>query len=169
MPNPSFPDASGGWGEVETNMIIDTITNAHKYFSVHPLFKKAFEYIRSTDLDAIEMGKYEIEGEDLKAIFSSKVGMTADTSTAKFECHNDHIDIQLCIRGVEQIGWKPREKCKLENGGYNPDKDVQLYHEEPDMFFQLTDGQFAIFFPEDVHAPMIGNAEIKKLVIKVKL
>jgi YhcH/YjgK/YiaL family protein len=37
------------------------------------------------------------------------------------------------------------------------------------MFFQLTDGQFAIFFPEDVHAPMIGEGEIKKVVIKVKI
>jgi YhcH/YjgK/YiaL family protein len=36
------------------------------------------------------------------------------------------------------------------------------------MFFQLTDGQFAIFFPEDVHAPMIGVGEIKKLVVKVR-
>lgn len=150
-------------------MIIDTIQNASKYYSTHPLFGKAFEYIRSADLDSIEMGKYEIDGDDLKAIFSAKVGMTAEASVAKFECHNNHIDIQLCIHGVEQIGWKPREKCSRENGGYNPEKDVQLYTESPDMYFQLTDGQFAIFFPEDVHAPMIGDAEIKKLVIKVKI
>ncbi len=150
-------------------MIIDTIQNASKYYSTHPLFAKAFEYIRSADLDSIEMGKYDIDGDDLKAIFSAKVGMTAEASVAKFECHNNHIDIQLCIHGVEQIGWKPREKCSRENGGYNPEKDVQLYTESPDMYFQLTDGQFAIFFPEDVHAPMIGDAEIKKLVIKVKI
>jgi len=150
-------------------MIIDTIQNASKYYSTHPLFAKAFEYIRSADLDSIEMGKYEIDGDDLKAIFSAKVGMTAEASVAKFECHNNHIDIQLCIHGVEQIGWKPREKCSRENRGYNPEKDVQLYTESPDMYFQLTDGQFAIFFPEDVHAPMIGDAEIKKLVIKVKI
>ena len=30
-------------------------------------------------------------------------------------------------------------------------------NDTPDTFFQLTDGQFAIFFPEDVHAPMIGE------------
>lgn len=150
-------------------MIVDTLKKASKYFSVHPLFAKAFEYIQKTDLDTIEMGKYEIDGENLKAIFSNKKGMTAAESVAKFECHNKHIDIQLCINGKELIGWKPREKCKIENGGYNPDKDVQLYHEQPDMYFQLTDGQFAIFFPEDVHAPMIGDAEIKKLVIKVKI
>ncbi|MGZ8545586.1 MAG: YhcH/YjgK/YiaL family protein, partial [Flavisolibacter sp.] len=44
-----------------------------------------------------------------------------------------------------------------------------FYSDAPDMFFQLKPGQFAIFFPDDVHAPMIGDAEIKKLVIKVKI
>lgn len=150
-------------------MIIDTIQNASKYYSVHPLFANAFEYIQKTDLANIEMGRYEIDGDNLKAIFSNKKGMTAAESVAKFECHNKHIDIQVCINGIEQIGWKPREKCKIENGGYNMEKDVQLYNETPDMYFQLTDGQFVIFFPEDVHAPMIGDGEIKKLVIKVKV
>jgi len=44
-----------------------------------------------------------------------------------------------------------------------------FYNDRPDMFFQLTNNQFAIFFPEDVHAPMIGKSEIKKMVIKVKI
>jgi len=150
-------------------MIIDTIANASKYFPVHPLFAKAFEYIKQTDLLTKEPGKYEIDGDNLKAIFSDKKGMSASESTAKFECHNKHIDIQLCLSGVETIGWKPREKCATANGGYNEEKDVQFYSDSPDMYFQLTNGQFAIFFPEDVHAPMIGENEIKKLVIKVKI
>jgi len=150
-------------------MIIDTIGNAPKYFSVHPLFAKAFDWINATDLAAIEPGRYEIEGDNLKAIVSNKDGMTAEASVAKFECHNQFIDIQLCINGVEQLGWKPREKCAVENGPYNAEKDVQLYNEQPDMYFQLTNGQFAVFFPGDVHAPMIGEGPIKKLVIKVKI
>lgn len=150
-------------------MIIDTLSNTSKYHSLHPSFAKAFEYIANTDLKNMEPGKYEIDGENIKAIFSNKKGMTAQESVAKFECHNKHIDIQVCIDGVEQMGWKPRQDCKTENGSYNPEKDVQLYSEAPDMFFQLTNNQFVIFFPEDVHAPMIGNGEIKKLVIKVKI
>ena len=150
-------------------MIVDTLQNAKKYCSVHPLFAKAFEYINKTDLNNIEMGRYEIDGDNLKAIFSNKKGMTAAESIAKFECHDKHIDIQLCINGNETIGWKPRKDCVKQNGGYNIEKDVQLYHDEPDMYFQLSDGQFGIFFPEDVHAPMIGDREIKKLVIKVKI
>ena len=150
-------------------MIIDTLQNAGKYFSVHPLFQQAFEYISKTDLNAIEMGKYEIDSDKLKAIYSNKNGITAAESTAKFECHNKHIDIQVCINGEEDFGWKPREKCLLPNGDYNAEKDVQLYHDAPDMFFRLTNGQFVILFPEDVHAPMIGTAAIKKLVIKAKI
>ncbi len=149
-------------------MILDTLNNSSKYDSVHPLFARAFEFIKQTDLANAPDGKSDID-EGLKAIFSNKTGVTAETSVAKFECHNKHIDIQLCIKGNETIGWKPREKCVVENGAYNPEKDVQLYHEQPDTYFQLTDRQFVIFFPEDVHAPMIGDSEIKKLVIKVKI
>lgn len=149
-------------------MIIDTVQNAAKYFSVHPLFEKAFEFIGQTDLVNAADGKSDI-AEGLKAIFSNAPGKTKEASLSKFECHNKNIDIQLCINGVETIGWKPREKCIKPNGEYNSEKDVQLYHDEADTFFQLTSGQFAIFFPEDVHAPMIGEGQIKKLVIKVKL
>lgn len=149
-------------------MIIDTIANAPKYFAVHPLFKQAFEYINGTDLAAAPDGKSDI-AEGLKAIFSNAPGKTRETSLAKFECHDQNIDIQLCISGVETIGWKPRASCITPNGDYNAEKDVRFYSDEPDMFFDLSGGQFAIFFPEDVHAPMIGEGNIKKLVIKVKL
>jgi biofilm protein TabA len=151
-------------------MIIDTIENASKYNSLHPLFAKAFEYIQATDLANIELGKYDI-AEGLRAIFSDKKGMTAAESIAKFECHDKNIDIQLCIKGKEIFGWKPRQSCAILKGEYNPEKDVSFYDDAPDMYFQLTNGQFAILFPEDVHAPMIAvdDNKIRKLVIKVKI
>lgn len=115
------------------------------------------------------MGKYEIEGDNLRTIVSSKKGMPKAESIAKFECHDKYIDIQLCINGKEQIGWKPRQMCKEQRGEYNPKKDVVFHSDAPDMFFELTNSQFAIFFPEDVHAPMIGDSEIEKMVLKVKV
>jgi YhcH/YjgK/YiaL family protein len=149
-------------------MIIDTFNNASKYFSVHPLFAKAFEYIQQADLANAVEGKTDI-ADGLKSIFSNSPGKTKEASLAKFECHNQNIDIQVCIKGEETIGWKPREKCVTPNGAYNAEKDVQFYNDAPDTFFRLNDGQFAIFFPEDVHAPMIGEGQIKKLVIKVRI
>ena len=150
-------------------MIIDTLSNSEKYNSIHPLFAKAFEYIKSQNLSTIEDGKSEIDGDNLRAIVSNKKGMTAAESIANFECHDKHIDIQLCIKGKEKFGWKPRGDCKEQKGEYNPEKDVVFYNDTPDMYFDLNDSQFAIFFPEDVHAPMIGESEIKKMVIKVKI
>jgi biofilm protein TabA len=150
-------------------MIIDSLSNAKKYFCVHPLFAKAFEYIQSQNLEIIEPGTYDISGDQLKAIVSDKAGKTLEESTAKFECHDKHIDIQLCIKGKEKIGWKPRNTCSQQKAEYNPEKDVTFFKDAPDMYFQLTGGQFAIFFPDDVHAPMIGEGEIKKMVIKVKV
>ena len=149
-------------------MIIDTLTNASKYFSLHPSFAKAFDYINQNNVATLADGIYETP-EGLKVIVNTDMGKTAEASLAKFECHDKNIDIQLCVKGLETMAWKPREKCLTPNGEYNPDKDVRFFSDAPDMSFQLTDGQFAVFFPEDVHAPMIGDGEIKKVVIKVKI
>ena len=149
-------------------MIIDSLENAGRYTSIHPLFAEAFEYIKTLDLKHAEIGKTDLS-DGLKIIVAEKIGMKQEESVAKFECHNQNIDIQLCISGKEQMGWKPRKSCSSPKGEYNPEKDVLFYNDAPDMFFELTDNQFAIFFPEDVHAPMIGDEVIKKLIVKVKI
>ncbi len=150
-------------------MIVDIISNGAKYQSLHPLFAKAFEFINNNDLASLEVGKFDIDGDAIRGIVSDKNGSSTESSIAKFECHNAHIDIQVCIRGEETIGWKPRGTCVSQRGDYNTEKDVLFYDDAPDMYFGLTDNQFAVFYPEDVHAPMIGNGVIKKLVIKIKL
>ena len=149
-------------------MIIDTINNSSKYLGLHPLFSKAFDFINQNDVANLPDGVLEIT-EGLKVIVNTANGKTAEASLAKFECHDKNIDIQVCVKGLETIAWKPREKCFTPNGEYNPEKDVRFFNDAPDMSFQLTDGQFAIFYPGDVHAPMIGEGEIKKLVFKVKI
>lgn len=148
-------------------MIIDTLDNASKYYSVHPLFQKAFEYISQQDLKLLEAGKFDIS-EGLNGAVVEKAGMTAAESASKFECHNNNIDIQLCITGPELFGWRPRSACSSPKGEYNAEKDVLFYNDAPDMHFTLKDNQFVIFFPEDVHAPMIADSVVKKMIIKVK-
>ena len=149
-------------------MIIDTLKNASTYSNLHPLFAKAFNYISQKDILNIEDGKYDI-AEGLKLIVATGEAKSKDESLKKFECHDEYIDIQICAKGLETIAWKPREKCSIKNGEYDPARDRRFFKDEPDTFFQLTDNQFAIFYPEDVHAPMIGNDVVKKLVFKVKI
>ncbi|RYY40142.1 MAG: DUF386 domain-containing protein [Chitinophagaceae bacterium] len=148
-------------------MIIDSLENSDKYTSLHPRFAQAFGYIKGLSLNGLDVGKTAIDGSDLHAAVSSKEGMAKED--AKFEAHNHYIDIQVCPEGSEQMGWKPRSKCVRPIGEYNTEKDVTFFSDKPDMYFTLSAGQFAIFYPEDVHAPMIGEGTIKKLVLKVKI
>jgi YhcH/YjgK/YiaL family protein len=148
-------------------MIVDSLENAYKYIDMHKSFAKAFQFINNTNFNTIEAGKYPIDGPGLHAAVSVKDGVKAEE--AKYEAHNSYIDIQVCPKGSETIGWKPRQKCKKIKAPYNPEKDVTFYETEPDTLFKLHAGQFVIFFPEDVHGPMIGEGPIKKLVVKVKI
>lgn len=148
-------------------MIIDTLDNADKYISLHRHFAKAFEFIKSQNFETIEPGKYPIDGKEIHASVSEKDGVR--TEDAKFEAHNNYLDIQVCLNGSEQLGWKPRNTCNNVKSEYNEEKDVIFYSDKPDTYFKLRAGQFAIFYPEDVHAPMIGEGPIKKIVVKIKL
>ena len=147
-------------------MILDSLENAEKYFHLHPLFKEAFEYIRAQSPGALTAGKFEIKGRELHASVSLKEGLKKQD--AKFEAHNQYIDIQVCPAGSETLGWKPRNTCTDPAGEYNEEKDVIFFNDLPDTYFEMKAGQFAIFFPDDVHAPMIGEGQVKKLVVKVK-
>lgn len=148
-------------------MIIDTLSNAEKYIHLHPSFAKAFEFINNQNLKKIVEGKYPIDGDNLYASVSEKPG--SGKAEAKFEAHDHCIDIQVCISGLETMGWKPRSNCVDIKVAYNSEKDVTFFDDKPDTYFDLHEMQFAVFYPEDVHAPMIGDGIIKKMVMKVKL
>ena len=149
-------------------MIIDSLHNAKKYYSLHANFKKAFEFVNQNDISQLEEGVIEIT-DGLKVIVIAGQGTTKEESIKGFECHDKNIDIQIVVKGPETYAWKPREKCISPNGDYNDEKDVRFFHDKPDMFFQLQEKQFTILFPEDVHAAMIGDGQLKKLVFKAKI
>jgi len=79
-------------------MILDTLSNSDRYIHLHKNFSKAFDFIKSQDLETMEPGKYPIEGIELHASVSLKDGVTKDE--AKFEAHNHYIDIQVCPVGT---------------------------------------------------------------------
>ena len=148
-------------------MILDNIANIDKYACLHPRFAKAFEFVKSQHLESLEPVNFEIDGKDIHASVSAKE--VVKDEDAKFECHDNYFDIQVCPSGTETIGWSARADCKEVRTPYNPEKDVTFFADKPSTYFQMKAGQFAIFYPEDVHAPMIGEGVIKKLVVKIKI
>jgi len=149
-------------------MIVDSLQNAAKYYSLHPNFEKAFKYVKQNDIANLEEGAFEI-GEGLKLIVIVGQGNTKEEAIKGFECHDKNIDIQISIKGPETFAWKPRANCVQPNGDYSQERDVRFFHDAPDTFFELQEKQFAILFPEDVHTAMIGQGLFKKIVIKVKI
>ncbi|MFD2145808.1 YhcH/YjgK/YiaL family protein [Mucilaginibacter antarcticus] len=149
-------------------MIIDTLTSAERYYGLHRNFKTAFEYLNGTDLAALEVGVIKV-ADGVKVIVSNDPGRKVEETLDRFECHNQNIDIQVVIHGHETMGWKPRKDCNSIAQEYSEEKDYMFYNDKPDTYFSVKDGQFVIFFPEDVHAPMIGEGLIKKLVVKVRM
>src|SRR3569833_4634113 len=86
-------------------MILDTLAHAERYRALHPLFERAFDFLRDTDLMALAPGKHDVQGEQIFAIVEACEGrMRAE---AKLECHRRYIDIQLVLAGVDEMGWKP--------------------------------------------------------------
>ena len=87
-----------------------------------------------------------------------------------WESHKKFIDIQYCIVGKERIQWSPIKNI-TETHKYNSIKDVSFFKGKGEpTFIDTGDDVFAIFFPEDAHAPqlMINHPEIiRKVVVKV--
>lgn len=147
-------------------MILDSFKNVKHLETLHPLFKKAFDYILSTDFATLEDGTYPIDGDNLVA--SIQHINCKEEQTATIEKHQKYIDIQFPVLGVEQIGWKPGCELMEESAPYDEEKDITFYIDRPTAVTKIYPGQFAIYFPEDGHAPGIGQGLIRKVVIKVK-
>lgn len=146
-------------------MILDSLRNASSTSALNPLFKKAFEFIQSNDLSKMEPGKTLIDGDKLFISVMEIDGKTPEA--AKMESHRKYIDIQVVISGVETMGWTAIEHCTDAIEPYNGEKDLQFFTNKPSTYLTVHPGEFAVFFPEDGHAPGIGNGPIKKAVLKV--
>jgi len=150
-------------------MVIDKLSEINKYACLHPRFAKAIDYIVTNNLLIAEPGTLLVDGEDIKAIIMEGNCLPAEESLAGFECHNTYIDIQIVLKGKESVGWRARTSCSMPKCEYSEEKDVLFYADAPTLFFELQAGMFSIYFPEDVHAPMIGEGAIKKVVMKVRV
>ena len=147
-------------------MIIDTLENLEQYASVNPRFAKAIEYLKSTDLNAQEPGKVELDGKDLVVNFSIAKGKTKEQ--AQLETHKNFIDIQIPLSCTEVMGYTPA--CNLPEDEYNAEKDITKFAMPSEAYIPVHPGMFAIFFPQDGHAPCISEEEsIRKVIVKVRV
>lgn len=149
-------------------MILDKLENGHKYDSLNPRFRAAFDFLLSHDLLALEAGKIELDGKDLLVNVNNFDGKSEEN--CRMESHNNFIDIQLPVNEDEFMGWKSRAELKQVTTPYNPEKDVEFYADAAASLFVVPAGHFAIFFPEDGHQPGIAPGKhYRKIIVKVRV
>lgn len=147
-------------------MVIDRLENIEKYTPLHPLFEQVVEFLKSHDLHALEIGKTELKGKDLLV----NVAQTSpkEKENAKLETHKDYIDIQIPLSGTEIMGYTAAEDCLPADAPYNAAKDITFFDGLAESYVEVKPGMFAIFFPQDGHAPGITPVGVKKVIVKVK-
>jgi YhcH/YjgK/YiaL family protein len=144
-------------------MILDSLDNLEIYASLNPLFGKAIEYLKSTDLNALEVGKVKLQGDDLVVNISEVE--PKEKEDAKLETHIKYIDIQIPLSGDEIMGYTA--KNDLPDAEYDAEKDVTFYEGLADSYVNVKKGMFTIFFPQDGHAPAITKVGLKKIIVKI--
>lgn len=146
-------------------MILATLAEADRYAALHPLFPRAFEFLRNADLMTLVPGKHDVQGEQLFAIVEACGGRTR--AEAKLECHRRYIDIQLVLEGVDEMGWKPVAECVDPATEFDAARDIRFFNDAPSSWIATPPGAFCLFFPEDAHAPLVGTGMIRKVVMKI--
>ncbi len=146
-------------------MILSALSQASRYTALHPLFQRAFDYIRDNDLYSLAQGRYNVVGDDLIAIVEHVQGRTKEL--ARLECHRKYIDIQLVLEGDETMGWKPLVDCHNPVGDFSVEKDIMFFLDAPSSWVPVPPDHFCIFFPEDAHAPLVGSGQVRKVIFKV--
>jgi biofilm protein TabA len=146
-------------------MILDHIHNSSRHTAAHPGFAESFAFLRGLDLTRLSAGRIEISGDRLYALVVDADGK--GRAGANLETHGRYIDIQYQAAGTDCIGWS--SAVKLNGKGYDAAKDIEFYAATAESWITVPAGCFAIFFPEDAHAPMGGEGRQVKVVVKVRV
>lgn len=148
-------------------MIISNREHCLDYLGIHENLDKALRYISETDFGSLPDGAYSISGQDVTVKVQHITGKPPEE--AKLEAHDKFADIQMVLEGSEMLFLCFRDGTARTQSF--PERDVSFY-EGPSQPVTLSPGQFAVVFPDDVHAPGIrsgGLPHIRKCVFKVRL
>lgn len=146
-------------------MILDTLSNAPRYYALHSLFQQLFDYVSTHDLSAVPAGRITLDGDRLFINVNDSQLLTPEEQ--KLEVHRRYIDVHFPLSCAERVGWTPLEHLGESDAPFNEESDFAVYSRPADTYVTLQPGQFCIVWPEDAHAPIIGEGKIRKLVAKV--
>lgn len=149
-------------------MILGSLDDSERIAALHPLFKKLLEYVKTHDLTQVPAGRITIDGDALYINVADAKLISAKTQ--KLEVHRKYIDVHFPLDGPETVGWNALKNVKCESEApFDTENDFALYAEKASVYFTAVPGQFYVMYPEDAHAPIIGEGTLRKAVAKVRI
>ena len=150
-------------------MIISSLTTPNFKVGLPKVIAEVCDYLNTLDLNALENGRHDINDQIYMNVMEPE---TAEPSSKKAELHHEYLDVQVLIRGTEniEVGANYPDLSKYES--YNEADDYQLCADIDNKFtVTMKPKMFAVFYPYEPHKPCCvvnGKTEkIKKLVVKV--
>jgi YhcH/YjgK/YiaL family protein len=153
-------------------MFFGHIANAGDVERTYPAaVAKAIRYLQAQDFNAMKPGRYELDGDKL-------ILQVLDLQTRPFEenwpeIHRKYIDVQLLAAGEEiiRVTTDPGDLIVVDDK--LAERDILFYADAPnEAQLYMQPGNFAVFFPQDVHRPncaLAAPCPIRKVVLKVAL
>lgn len=148
-------------------MVIATLKDSKRYEALHPLLKELFEYVSQHDLTNAPTGKITLKGDEL--FINVNESQMVSREQQKLEVHRKYMDVHIPLIGSEEFGWRHISTLGESDAPFDADNDFALYTDASHKWFTLSPGEFCIVYPEDAHAPIVGEGKIRKLVAKVLL
>lgn len=148
-------------------MILTTLQDMAQYESLHPLFKPLFDYVKTHDLIQEPLGRIELDGDNL--FINNCLSTLIPAEKQVMEMHQEYIDVQIVLEGEEAVGWKALKDVQHLCKPYDKEGDYALSDDKPSCYIDIKPGQVYILFPEDAHAPIIGEGQVRKAIGKVKI
>lgn len=149
-------------------MVVDHIEYAPEYFNLGRGIRAALEFLRHTDLGALEPGRHDVDGDAVFALVSDYE--TRPPHEAFWEAHRRHVDVQYVHAGRERLGYG--NLARFESDPYDADRDLVVARGDAGQHVDIGPGQFVILFPHDVHMPgLIAERveAVRKIVVKVRI
>lgn len=147
-------------------MITDKIENISLYSDIPESVKKFISYLDKN----FENQKILLSDDNYANIDSYSTKKDTDV---KFEAHEKYIDVQLLLKGTEDIYYTTKSDLTVCIP-YDENCDCEFYEQSPFEYSKITlDGSnFAVFFPHEAHAPQASCSgcvsQVKKVVVKIK-
>lgn len=127
---------------------------------------QCIEFVRTNDLQALPVGKYEIDDKRIYVVISEY--QSVPSSDKVWEAHCEYVDLQVVISGEEMIQVSPI--IDMQCGKYVPEDDFLPCEGIAKENIIMKAGVGVLLFPEDAHKPGVisRNAQlIKKAVFKI--